>query len=465
MSYNFFSKPFQSVYQFAFKTKKRTAALLLGTASGTAYFLNERDQRRYKRAIELHRKDQEHLKDGAIRQFASPQQLLKFTEQLPSGAVAHPYKQGYTPSRSQELVVQGFIGNLLLLFQNAKEHEKLVEACGEAMTHQFQCLTEKGLKYQSDLELARTALKLPQETLNERAKELNISLEQYTAMLEEKSQHAINGIEATLAFKADIQHRLNVHRKLIVKYPQAKAALKTLTEVDMSELSNLTKLSESECRSIIEAGISSAMYGIGLITGQTVAGLEGQVIKDEHLDSIVDIAEKLGQHAIRLVNFAEAIKDNTLTDKQRNEIAQQIKTDHRANIKQMRRKESSLTMHSALDGEFSIALAHLLAWFQGPNNLYANVNLTRKAGGAVAIQPNEILALHHQGPHCISDEHGKGLQKGNNPHVPGLLTRMKYTMSSGNQPWLVYSNSGHFDLVKAYKDTQERVNADFPKPL
>ncbi|VEG89934.1 hypothetical protein [Legionella spiritensis] len=456
MSYsNFFSKT--SRFGAPFKKKSRALISLTVGTGGTFYGFDFRDQQRYQYAIELHRKDQEHLKNKSIEQFDSPQQLLQFIEQLPSGPVAHPYKEGYTPSRSQELVVQGFIGNLLFLFQQPNEHAKLVKACGDAMMHHFKCLTEKGLKYQSDLALANTALELPREILHERAKELGIPLEKYISVLKDRNQHAIDGIEATLALKADIEYRLAVHNRLVAKYPQAKDALEKLTKVDISELSKITELSESECRNIIEAGISSAMYGIGLITGQTVAGLEGQVIKDEHLDSIVEIAETLGKHAMRLVHFYEAIKDKSLTDQQRYDITKKIKADYHENIKMMRKKEASLTMDTALDGEFSIALAHLLAWSQGPKNLYSNVNLSRKAGGAVAIQPGDILALHHQGPHCINEDHSHGSQKLSKPRVPGLLERMRYTMIGGNQPWLIDSDSRKLDIDKAYHDTKERI--------
>lgn len=459
-------------YTNSFKIKNNKSALIIGTGISTGvvlYTLDQQDQQRFKDAEKIYRADQEHLKQSAKLQFTSAQELLAYAEQLPVGKIPHPGKEAYTPSRSQELVVQGFTGGLLTLFRHPKQHKKLVDACGIALGHHLECIADKGLKYVSDRELAEAALSLPQEKLEERAKQQGKSTEEYTLMLKERFQHAQEGVEVCQAFYIDMQHRLNIHRHLAKRYPDARAALEKLLSIDPKELSKVTHLSERECRNIIESGIGSAMYGLGLITGQTVAGLNGQIIKDEHLDSIVDIAEKLGAHCMHLISLAESLKKGNLTLEERATVTQKIKDEYKKNIRMMRQDELTLVKHSYYDSEYSQALAHTLAYAQGPRNLFSNMNMAHVFGGAVPLFPEDILCLHHHSPHCIHEEHGDGLlvavQK--TKELPGMLQRVRITTFQGDKPWLIDSNDGSFDGIKAFNDAFERYCAPsitFPRP-
>ncbi|QMT59113.1 hypothetical protein [Legionella sp. PC997] len=449
-----------SGYKYAFKLKK-TAAIVIGTGVGTGlilYNLDSKDQQRFKDAEKLYRADQEHLMKHAESEFDSPQKLLAYAEQLPVGKIPHPGKEAYTPSRSQELVVQGFTGGLLTLFQHPKQHKKLVEACGIALQNHMECITEKGCKYFADMKLMEAALSLPDEQLEERAKMQGKTLEEYTLMLHERHQHAQEGVDACKAFYIDMQHRISIHKHLAKRYPEARAALEKILSIDVKELSKLTHLSQKECQKILEAGVGSAMYGLGLISGQTVAGLSGQIIKDEHLDSIVDIAEKLGGHCMLFIELAESLKREGLTQDERVKIIHKIKTEYKNNISSMRSDEFALMKHSFYDSEYSQALAHTLAFAQGPGSLFGNINRARIVGGAVPLFPEDILSLHHQSPHCIHQNHGDGLAIVSTSGVrelPGMLQRIKITTWQGDQPWLVESN-GSFDGVKAFINAKDR---------
>ncbi|PWY57640.1 hypothetical protein DGG96_00665 [Legionella qingyii] len=443
----------------AFKPKK-TAAVILGTGAGTGvvlYTLDSRDQQRFQEAEKLHRADKEHLMTDVEMQFGTVQELLAYAEQLPTGQIPHPAKEAYTPSRSQELVVQGFTGGLLTLFMYPQKHKRLVDACGIALEHHLECITDKGRKYFSDMELTEAALNLPKEQLEERAKMQGKTVIEYTSMLQERYQHAQEGVEACQAFYIDMTHRLNIHRHLAKRYPEARAALEKLVSIDPKELSKVTHLPEKECRKILESGIGSAMYGLGLITGQTVAGLNGQIIKDQHLDSIVDIAEKLGTHCMRLIDLAESLKKEGLTSVERAQIIHQIKKEYKNNIDAMRSDELDLVKHSYYDGEYSQALAHTIAYAQGPANLFANMNRARIFGGAVPLFPEDIISLHHQSPHCIHKNHGEGLAIATHEirALPGMLQRIKITNTQGDQPWLVESDRG-FDGKKAFMNALDR---------
>ncbi|WP_454782603.1 hypothetical protein [Legionella sp. WA2022007384] len=449
-----------SSFKHAFKLKK-AAAIIIGTGVGTGvilYNLDSKDQQRFKDAEKLYRADKDHLTKNVETQFASAQELLTYAEQLPIGTIPHPGKEAYTPSRSQELVVQGFTGGLLTLFQHPKQHQKLVEACGIALEHHLECVTEKGRKYFSDLELTEVALNLPKEQLEERAKMQGKTLNEYTSMLLERHQHAQEGVEACKAFYIDMQHRISIHKHLAKLYPDARAALEKLVSIDPQELSKITHLSQKECRKIIDAGIGSAMYGLGLISGQTVAGLNGQIIKDEHLDSIVDIAEKLGTHCMRLISLAESLKKEGLTSDERAKIIHKIKKEYRNNIDAMRNDELALVKHSYYDSEYSQALAHTLAFVQGPGHLFSNMDRARVFGGAVPLFPEDVLSLHHQSPHCIHKNHGDGLSivaTQGIRELPGMLQRIKITTWQGDQPWLVQPN-GSFDGKKAFINAMDR---------
>ena len=441
---------------------KTVAAFIIGTGVGTGavvlYNMDSKDQQRFKEAEKLYRADKEHLMKNVEKQFDTAQDLLAYAEQLPVGKIPHPRKEAYTPSRSQELVVQGFTGGLLTLFQHPKKHKQLVDACGIALEHHLECIADKGRKYFSDMELTEVALNLPEEQLEERAKMQGKTVKEYTSMLLDRHQHAQEGVEACKAFYIDMQHRLSIHRHLAKRYPEARAALEKLVSIEVKELSKITHLSEKECQKIIDAGIGSAMYGLGLITGQTVAGLNGQIIKDEHLDSIVDIAEKLGTHCMRLIALAESLKKEGLTSDERGKIIHKIKMEYKNNIVTMRSDELALVKHSYYDSEYSQALAHILAFAQGPGHLFSNMNRARISGGAVPLFPEELLSLHHQSPHCIHKNHGDGLAIATTDGIkelPGMLQRIKMTTWQGDQPWLVQPN-GSFDGKKAFMNAMER---------
>ncbi|KTD02428.1 hypothetical protein [Fluoribacter gormanii] len=443
----------------AFKLKK-AAAIVIGSGVGTGvvlYTLDSEDQKRFKEAEKLYGADKDHLMKNVERQFETTQELLAYAEQLPTGKIPHPAKEAYTPSRSQELVVQGFTGGLLTLFMYPKKHKRLVDACGIALEHHLECITDKGRKYFSDMELTEVALNLPEEQLEERAKMQGKTVIEYTSMLQERHQHAQEGVEACQAFYIDMRHRLSIHKHLAKRYPEARAALEKMLSIDPKELSKITHLSEKECRKILESGIGSAMYGLGLITGQTVAGLNGQIIKDQHLDSIVDIAEKLGTHCMRLIDLAESLKKEGLTRVERAQIIQKIKKEYKNNIDAMRNDELALVKHSCYDREYSQALAHTIAYAQGPGTLFANMNRARIVGGAVPLFPEDLLSLHHQSPHCIHKNHGEGLAIATHKtrELPGMLQRIKITTTQGDQPWLVEPDKG-FDGKKAFMNAMDR---------